>query len=86
MLRWRTKWEGVAVPAHLLGRSEHGLLGVVVWLSLFAPVGLPEWSRAEEHWVTLHVLALALLDSFACYMSEANGADARLAPVWMSFL
>ncbi|SOF01888.1 hypothetical protein SAMN05446635_10009 [Burkholderia sp. OK233] len=84
VLRWRTKWEGVGVPAHLFGRSEHGLLGVLVWLSLFAPVGLPGWISSVERWAILRVFALACLDSFSCYLEAASGG-ARSGPLWMPF-
>jgi hypothetical protein len=84
VLRWRTKWEGVGVPAHLFGRCEHGLLGVLVWLSLFAPVGLPGWTPSVERWTILRVFALACLDSFSCYLEAASGG-ARSGPLWMPF-
>lgn len=83
VLRWRSKWEGVAVPSHLLVKGDHGFLGVLVWLSLFAPVGLPQWSRATDRWVILHVFAQACLDSFACYLNEAANATSLSGPVWM---
>jgi hypothetical protein len=85
VLRWRTKWEGVGVPAHLFGRCEHGLLGVLVWLSLFAPVGLPGWTSSVERWTILRVFALACLDSFSCYLEAASGGGARSGLVWMPF-
>ncbi|MFL9893988.1 MULTISPECIES: hypothetical protein [Paraburkholderia] len=85
VLRWRTKWEGVGVPAHLFGRCEHGLLGVLVWLSLFAPVGLPGWTSSVERWTILRVFALACLDSFSCYLEAASGGSARSGPLWMPF-
>lgn len=85
VLRWRTKWEGVGVPAHLFGRCEHGLLGVLVWLSLFAPVGLPGWTPSVERWTILRVFALACLDSFSCYLEAANNGSARSGPLWMPF-
>lgn len=84
-LRWRAKWEGVGVPAHLFGRCEHGLLGVLVWLSLFAPVGLPGWTSSVERWTILHVFVLACLDSFSCYLEAASGGGARSEPLWMPF-
>ncbi|MGN8111786.1 hypothetical protein ACTJLB_27675 [Paraburkholderia sp. 22098] len=85
VLRSRAKWEGVGVPAHLFGRCEHGLLGVLVWLSLFAPVGLPGWTPSLERWTILRVFALACLDSFSCYLDAANDGDARSGPLWMPF-
>lgn len=85
VLRWRSKWEGVGVPAHLFGRCEHGLLGVLVWLSLFAPVGLPEWASSVERWTILRVFALACLDSFFYYLEAANGGGARSGRLWMPF-
>ncbi|MFM0365520.1 TniQ family protein [Paraburkholderia sediminicola] len=85
LLRWRTKWEGVGVPSHLLVKGHHGLLGILVWLSLFAPVGLPQWSTATDRWVILRVFAQACLDSFACYLNEAAGATSISGPVWMPF-
>jgi hypothetical protein len=85
VLRWRTKWEGVGVPAHLFGRCEHGLLGVLVWLSLFAPVGLPGWPPSVDRWAILHVFALACFDSFFCYLEEASGGGARSRPLWLPF-
>ncbi|CAE6848718.1 hypothetical protein R69658_07051 [Paraburkholderia aspalathi] len=85
VLRWRTKWEGVGVPAHLFGRCEHGLLGVLVWLSLFAPVGLPGWTPSVERWTILRVFALACLDSFSCYLDAVNDGGARSGPLWMPF-
>lgn len=85
VLRWRSKWEGVTVPSHLQVKGEHGFLGVLVWLSLFAPVGLAEWSRATDLWVILHILAQACLDSFACYLNEAADAVSMSGPVWMPF-
>ncbi|MFM0454093.1 hypothetical protein PQR21_27230 [Paraburkholderia nemoris] len=85
VLRWRTKWEGVGVPAHLFGRCEHGLLGVLVWLSLFAPVGLPGWTSSVERWTILRVFALACLDSFSWYLEAASGGGARSGPLWMPF-
>lgn len=85
VLRWRSKWEGVTVPSHLQVKGDHGFLGVLVWLSLFAPVGLPEWSRATDRWVILHVLAEACLDSFACYLNEVGDATSISGPVWMPF-
>lgn len=85
VLRWRTKWEGVGVPAHLFGRCEHGLLGVLVWLSLFAPVGLPGWASSVERWTILRVFALACLDSFSRYLEAASGGGARSGPLWMPF-
>jgi hypothetical protein len=85
VLRWRSKWEGVSVPSHLLVKGDHGFLGVLVWLSLFAPVGLPQWSRATDRWVILHVFAQACLDSFACYLNEAADAKSISGPVWMPF-
>jgi hypothetical protein len=71
VLRWRSKWEGTAVPSHLLVRGEHGFLGILIWLSVLAPVGLPKWSRATDGWVVLHVFAHACLDSFSSYLNEA---------------
>lgn len=85
VLRWRTKWEGVGVPSHLLVKGDHGFLGILVWLSLFAPVGLPQWSRATDRWVILHIFAQACLDSFDRYLQEAGDATVRSAPVWMPF-
>ncbi|MGY6123870.1 hypothetical protein [Paraburkholderia hospita] len=85
VLRWRSKWEGVGVPAHLFVRCEHGLLGVLVWLSLFAPVGLPGWTRSVERWTILRVFALACLDSFSCYLEAARDGSARSGPLWMPF-
>lgn len=85
VLRWRTKWEGVGVPAHLFGRCEHGLLGILVWLSLFAPVGLTGWTSSVERWIILRVFALACLDSFSWYLEAASGGRARSGPLWMPF-
>ncbi|MFM0617468.1 hypothetical protein PQR37_25765 [Paraburkholderia nemoris] len=85
LLRWRSKWEGVGVPSHLLVKSDHGLLGILVWLSLYAPVGLPQWSRATDRWVILHIFAQACLDSFAYYLSEVADAKSMSGPVWMQF-
>ncbi|TDY15717.1 hypothetical protein B0G81_8810 [Paraburkholderia sp. BL6665CI2N2] len=85
MLRWRTKWEGVRIPSHLLARSEHGPLGILAWLSLLAPVGLAHWSTAADRWVILHALARACLDSFFCYLREADDVTGRSRPVWMPF-
>ena len=85
MLRWRCKWEGTAVPAHLLVHGEHKFLGILLWLSLLAPVGLPQWCRATDDWVILHVLAYACLDSFSCYLNEAANRASRPGPVWMLF-
>ncbi|MFP3647815.1 hypothetical protein [Paraburkholderia sp. SIMBA_054] len=85
VLRWRTKWEGVGVPAHLFGRCEHGLLGVLVWLSLVAPVGLPGWTPAVERWVILRVFALACLDSFFSYLDAADDGSSRSGHLWMPF-
>jgi hypothetical protein len=85
VLRWRTKWEGVGVPAHLFGRCEHGLLGVLVWLSLFAPVGLPGWAPSVERWTILRVFAQACLDSFFCYLEGASGGGAQSGLLWMPF-
>lgn len=85
VLRWRTKWEGVGVPSYLLVKRDHGPLGILVWLSLFAPVGLSQWSRATDSWVILHIFAQACLDSFDCYLQEAGDATIRSAPVWMPF-
>ncbi|NPT58210.1 hypothetical protein [Paraburkholderia elongata] len=85
VLRWRAKWEGVGVPAHLFGRCEHGLLGVLVWLSLFAPVGLPGWTSSVERWTILRVFVLACLDSFSCYLEATSGGGARSGPLWMPF-
>ncbi|MBB5498728.1 hypothetical protein [Paraburkholderia sp. MM5384-R2] len=85
LLRWRTKWEGVRIPSHLLARSEHGPLGILVWLSLLAPVGLAHWSTAADRWVILHALAQACLDSFNCYLREADDGTGSSGPVWMPF-
>ncbi|MFM0554654.1 hypothetical protein P0D69_27325 [Paraburkholderia sediminicola] len=85
LLRWRSKWEGIGVPSHLLVKGDHGFLGVLVWLSLFGPVGLPQWSRATDRWVILHVFARSCLDSFACYLNEAADATSISGPVWMPF-
>ncbi|WP_454830151.1 hypothetical protein [Paraburkholderia xenovorans] len=85
LLRWRCKWEGVGVPSHLMVNGEHGLLGVLVWLSLLAPVGLPQWSSAADRWVILHVFAQACLDSFASFLNEAADATSLSGPAWMPF-
>jgi hypothetical protein len=83
-LRWRCKWEGVGIPRSLLQQPVHGPLGLTVWLSLHAPVAPRAWSREAAHWLTLHALTLACLDSFRTYLDEAQGAGAR-GVLWLPF-
>lgn len=67
-----------------LQQPVHGPLGLTVWLSLHAPVAPRAWSREAAHWLTLHALTLACLDSFRTYLDEAQGAGAR-GVLWLPF-
>ncbi|AXK68278.1 MULTISPECIES: TniQ family protein [Burkholderia] len=81
-LRWRCKWEGVGIPRSLLQQPVHGPLGLTVWLSLHAPIAPRAWSREAAHWLTLHALAHACMDSFYTYLEEAQGAR---RVIWLPF-
>jgi hypothetical protein len=84
-LRWRCKWEGVGTPRSLLQQPVHGLLGLAVWLSLHAPDRPHGWTSEAGHWLTLHALTAACMDSFATYLAEAQGAGANRRVLWLPF-
>ena len=77
--------QGVGAPSHLMVGREHVALGILSWLSLLAPVGLAQWSRAVDRWIVLHVFVRACLDSFHWYLQEAVNATVSSRPVWMPF-
>ncbi len=81
-LRWRCKWEGVGIPRSLLQQPVHGPLGLTVWLSLHAPIAPRAWSGEAAHWLTLHALAHACMDSFHTYLEAAQGAR---RVIWLPF-
>lgn len=85
VLRWRTKWEGFGVPEALLHPPLHGPLGIVVWLSRYAPIAPGEWSESTSRWLTLHLFAIACLDSFHTFLHEAQQARSHERIVWWPF-
>jgi hypothetical protein len=85
VLRWRTKWEGFGVPAALLHPPLHGPLGIVAWLSRYAPIAPDEWSESTCRWLTLHLFAIACLDSFQTFLHEAQQARSHECIVWWPF-
>lgn len=85
VLRWRVKWEGFGVPETLLHAPLHGPLGIVIWLSRYAPIALSEWDESTSRRLTLHVFALACLDSFRTFLHEAQHARRHQRIVWWSF-
>ncbi len=85
VLRWRTKWEGFGVPEALLHPPLHGPLGIVIWLSRYAPIAGSEWSDATCRWLTLHLFAIACLDSFYAFLREAQQARRHERIVWWPF-
>jgi hypothetical protein len=84
-LRWRCKWEGFGTPSALLQPPLHGPLGLAVWLSLYAPVAQRSWNHAASHWVTLHVLGRACIDSFRTYLAEADQPRQHRRVLWLPF-
>ncbi|REE07128.1 hypothetical protein B0G71_7605 [Paraburkholderia sp. BL27I4N3] len=85
VLRWRTKWEGFGVPEALLHPPLHGPLGIVVWLSRYAPIAPREWSESTSRWLTLHLFAIACLDSFHTFLHEAQQTRSHERVVWRPF-
>ncbi|MGB8420290.1 hypothetical protein [Paraburkholderia sp.] len=85
VLRWRTKWEGFGVPQALLHAPLHAPLGIVIWLSRYAPVPRDEWSESTSQWFTLHLFAIACIDSFYTFLREAQQARRHERIVWWPF-
>jgi len=85
ILRWRMKWEGVGSPKALLRAPLHGPLGIVVWLSLDAPLPDGNWSEAAMRWLTLHMFGMVCLDSFRSFLEEAQQAGAHDRILWLPF-
>jgi hypothetical protein len=84
-LRWRCKWEGMSIPRSLLLPPLHGPLGLTIWLSVGTPVAPQIWTPQAAHWLTLHSLVQACLDSFGTYLAEAKGAGEHRRALWLPF-
>jgi len=63
-IQWRMLWEGSGTPLYLLRRQHKELFGILGWHLARPAPSPPHWSAPTKAWITRHLFASAVIDSF----------------------